>query len=77
MSKEKLLYILKNIATVIVVIAMFIIIFYQNRDRDIFKFGQNESSKIISSTQSNVEGFSDGDIKRIGDKVAVLTTKTY
>lgn len=77
MSKEKLLYILKNIATVIVIIAMFIIIFYQNRDRDIFKFGQNESSKIISSTQSNAEGFSDGDIKRIGDKVAVLTTKTY
>lgn len=77
MSKEKLLYIIKNIATLIVVIAMFIIIFYQNRDRDIFKFGQNESSKIISSTHSNLEGYSGGDIRRIGDKVALLTTKSY
>lgn len=77
MNKEKILYILKNIAAVVVIIAMFIIIFYQNRDRDIFKFGQNESNKVVSTAQNNAEGYSGGDIKRIGDKVALLTTKSY
>ncbi len=77
MSKEKLLYILKNIATLIIIIAMFVIIFYQNRDRDIFKFGKSESSKVVSTTQNNAEGYSNADIRRSGDKVALLTTKSY
>ena len=50
MNKEKILNILKNIASVIVIIAMLVIIFYQNRDRDMFKFGQSESSQFVSSS---------------------------
>ncbi len=77
MNKEKILSILKNTATIIVIVAMFIIIFYQNRDRDIFKFGKSESSNIISAVQENSKGFLSGDIRRIGDNVAFLTTKSY
>ena len=45
MNKEKLFNILKNSAAVVVIAAMFIVIFYQNRDRDIFKFGKEESQR--------------------------------
>ena len=77
MNKEKIINILKNISAVIVIIAMFVIIFYQNRDRDILKFGQNESNKIVSSVSEGSESFSAGDVGRIGDKVAFLTTTSY
>ena len=53
MNKEKILKILKNSLTVVVILALFIIVFYQNRDRDIFKFGRDESSTIISSNQDS------------------------
>ncbi len=77
MNKQKILNILKNIAAIIVVIAMFIVIFYQNRDRDIFKFGEDESSKPISNSQDENGAFYGGDIGRLEDKVAFLTTTTF
>lgn len=77
MNKEKVINILKNISAVVVIIAMFVIIFYQNRDRDMLKFGQKESSKIVSATSENSESFSSGDVRKIGDKVAFLTTTSY
>lgn len=77
MNKQKILNILKNAASVIVIVAMFVVIFYQNRDRDIFKFGKDESSKFISATQDGSGGFSGGDIAKLDDNVAFLTTTSY
>ena len=77
MNKKKLLNILKNSAAVVVIAAMFVVIFYQNRDRDIFKFGKEESSKFISASQDTAEGFSGGDIARLREGVAFLTTTSY
>lgn len=77
MNKGKILNILKNVSAVIVIIAMFVIIFYQNRDRDIFKFGQEESSKVVSTSRDNTAEFSVGDIQKLGDRVAFLTTTAY
>ena len=77
MNKEKILKILKNSLTVIVILALFIIVFYQNRDRDIFKFGRDESSTIISSNQDSSAGYSEGILGKIDDKVALLTTTSY
>ena len=77
MNKEKILNILKNTAAIIVIIAMFIVIFYQNRDRDIFKFGKEESSKLLSSSQDESGIFSGGDIGKLDKKVAFLTTTEY
>ncbi len=77
MNKQKILNILKNTASVVVIIAMFVVIFYQNRDRDIFKFGKEESSKFISSNQNVESAFSGGDIGVAGDSAAFLTTTAY
>ena len=77
MNKEKFIKIMKNIVAVIVVAAMFIIIFYQNRDRDVFKFGKEESSKHIEASETANGNFTGGDIGKVGDKVALLTTMSY
>ena len=79
MNKEKLISILKYVAAVIVILSMFVIIFYQNRDRDIFKFGKEESSQIIAANQENLSGdaFAKSDVQRIGDKVAFLTPASF
>ncbi len=77
MNKEKILKILKNSLTVVVILALFIIVFYQNRDRDIFKFGRDESSGIKSSNQDSSAGYSEGILGKIDDKVALLTTTSY
>lgn len=77
MNKDKILRILKNIATIIVIIALFIIIFYQNRDRDIFKFGKEESERIISSNQSSISDFAEGNLGKAGENIALLTTTSY
>lgn len=74
MNKQRIFSIIKNIMAVVVIISMFVIIFYQNRDRDIFKFGKDESSSLITTTQDGAEESTGGDVKRIGDKVAYLTT---
>ena len=73
MNKEKLISILKYVAAVIVILSMFVIIFYQNRDRDIFKFGKEESSQIIAANQENLSGdaFAKSDVQRIGDTTVV------
>lgn len=78
MNKQKLLKILKNIGAIIVMAAMLVIIFYQNRDRDIFKFGREESNKIASAgTETSAEGYSDSAISSVGDAVCYLTTNSY
>ena len=74
MTKEKILKIIKNGVAVIVLLSMFVIIFYQNRDRDIFKFGNDESDRVISSAADGVMGYTGGDIRRVGDNVAYITT---
>lgn len=76
MNKQKIFTILKNVVAVIVVIAMFIIVYYQNRDRDIFKFGKDESSKLLANSQ-NSGAFYGGDIGRLDDKVVFLTTTNF
>ncbi len=75
MDKEKIIRIIKNIASIIVIIAMFLIIFYQNRDRDMFKFGKDESTKLVESDQTNPGGetYSKSDARSVGDKVIFVT----
>lgn len=76
MNKQKMLGIIKNIVAVIVVIAMFIIIYYQNRDRDIFKFGEGEGNELFSASQDG-GAFYGGDIAVLEDKAAFLTTTNF
>ncbi len=75
MNKEKILNILKYIASLIVIISMFIIIFYQNRDRDILKFGREESSKVIKTDESSQGGetYSKSDVQRIDEDIIFVT----
>ena len=77
MNKSKLLNILKTITSLIVILAMFVIIYYQNRDRDTFKSGKGESNNIISTNQNSLTGFSAGNLSKIGGNVALLTTTSY
>lgn len=79
MSKERIIKILKYVASVIVMISMFVIIYYQNRDRDIFKFGKNESSQIMAANQDNLSGdeFAKSDVQILGDKVAFLSPSFF
>ena len=79
MNKERIIKITKNAVAIIVILSMFVIIFYQNRDRDFFKFGKSESSKIVTSNNENntSEAFSKSSAERIGDKVAFLTPSNF
>ncbi len=77
MSKERILNILKTVASIIVILAMLVIIYYQNRDRDIFKSGESESNKVISANKNSVSSFSVGNLKKFGEEVALLTTTSY
>jgi len=77
MTKEKTIKIIKNSIAVIVILAMFIIIFYQNRDRDLFKFGEKESSKLSALDPDAISGFSEGTSRKLGDKIAFLSTNSY
>ena len=77
MNKDKLISILKNSLAIVFMLAMFIIIFYQNRDRDIFKFGRDESSSVITPNQDGMSGYANADIKRMGDKVVYMNTTSY
>ena len=77
MNKQKILGILKNTAAIVVILAMFVVVFYQNRDRDIFKFGKDESSELISNSQDDEESFFGGDIGKLKDEVAFLTTTAF
>lgn len=79
MNKEKIIHILKNIVAAFVILSMFVIIFYQNRDRDIFKFGRNESSQIIAANQENFssDAFEKSDVQVLGDKVAFLAPTLF
>ncbi len=78
MNKQKIFSLLKNIAAIIVMLAMFVIIFYQNRDRDFFKFGREEST-IISQNQgeSSSQGYTNSDVRPLEDKVCYITTSSY
>ncbi|MBQ2888970.1 MAG: hypothetical protein IJE41_00800 [Clostridia bacterium] len=78
MNKQKILSILKNTAAIIVMLAMLVIIFYQNRDRDFFKFGRDESTLISQSEGENSsQGYTKSDVKPLGDKVCYVTTSSY
>lgn len=78
MNKQKIFSLLKNIAAIIVMLAMFVIIFYQNRDRDIFKFGREESTLISQNqTDTSSQGYTSSDVRPLEDKVCYITTSTY
>ncbi len=79
MNREKIIKIIKNVVAVIVMISMFIIIYYQNRDRDIFKFGKSESSKLLAANQENLSGdaFARSDAQQLGSKVAFITPSSF
>lgn len=78
MNKEKILKILKNTVAVIVMLSLFVIIFYQNRDRDLFKFGKEESATVIDeyNEYSDSGNYTDGHISKVGENVAYLTTNS-
>ncbi len=76
MNKEKILKVLKNTAVIIVIISLFTIIYYQNRDRAIGKIlsGENQKSK---EEQSIMDGLVDAGICKIGEKIGIITTHSY
>lgn len=78
MTKEKILKILKNTAAIIVIAAMFIIIFYQNRDRDIFKFGREESNRFLGvQGEITSSGHLNSSVSSLGNEVFYLTTNSF
>ena len=77
MNKQKILNILKNAASILIVICLFVIIYYQNRDRGFSKLFNNENTAISKENDSSMEGYLSGDICRVDDKVAFLTTNSY
>lgn len=78
MNKQKIFSFLKNIAAIIVILSMFVIIFYQNRDRDFFKFGRDESTLITQNQgETSSQGYTSSDVRALGDKVCYITTSSY
>jgi len=77
MKKDKLTIILKNTLSIILVIALFTIIFYQNRDRDTLKFGHSESNELLSTGDNSLSSFTSGSASSIGENIAFLTTTSY
>ncbi len=77
MNKQKILSILKNAASILIVICLFVIIYYQNRDRGLSKLFSNQNSAISNENNASMEGYSSGDICRVDDKIAFLTTNSY
>lgn len=77
MNKQKILNILKNAASIIIVICLFVIIYYQNRDRGLSKIFNNENPAVSKENDTSMEGYLSGDICRVDDKVAFLTTNSY
>ncbi len=79
MNKNKLISLLKNISALLVVAALLVIVYYQNRDRDVFKFGKDESSKIVSDEGENIRNdmYLKSDVRRIGDKIVYVTPSTF
>jgi len=76
MNKDKIIKIIKNTLSVIVVLALFIIIYYQNRDRNFFQFGES-NSKPIQSNQNSIDGYSNAIINKSDGSVAVLTSSGF
>lgn len=79
MNKQKIIDILKNAAAIVVLCALLIIIFYQNRERDIFGLREKETQKTAADgarTDIIGDGLS-GDICRVGDSVAVITANSF
>lgn len=80
MNKQKLLKILKNAAAIVVMLALFIIIYYQNRDRGFVKLMKNEETESVEvngNLSRAFEGFTNGDVFAIEDKVVFVTSNTY
>lgn len=77
MNKQKIFNILKNAFLILIVICLFVIIYYQNRDRGLSKIFNNENSAISKENDASMEGYLSGDICRVDDKVAFLTTTSY
>ena len=74
LDKDKIKHIAKNISAVVVILSMLVIVYYQNRDRDIFKFGETESDNIVSSDQEGKNGYYAGDAVSVDDKIAYVTS---
>ncbi len=79
MKKKKLIKLAKNVVAVIVTLALLVIIFYQNRDRDIFKFGQSESSRVVASNpeETTSSSLAKSDAQMLGDEVAFLSPSAF
>ncbi len=79
MNKKTIIKIAKNAVAAIVVLSLLVIIFYQNRDRDIFKFGKTESSQIVTSSQENTtsDAYAKSNAQKLGDKVAFLSSVAF
>lgn len=74
MNKEKIKHILKNASAIIIILSMLVIIYYLNRDLDLFN-GTDESEGVVTETQEGSSGFFVGDAARLdGEVVHVSTT---
>lgn len=76
---EKIKKLLKNILAILVLIALAVIIFYQNRDRDFLEFGKSESEKAEEEFQQSghiSDGVSGRIIAKVGDGIVSITSNT-
>lgn len=73
MNKEKIKHIIKNASAIIVILSMLVIIYYLNRDLDIFN-GTDESEGVVTETQEGSSGFFVGDAARLDDEVVHVST---
>ena len=77
MNKQKILSVLKNIVSIIIVISLFVIIYYQNRDRGFSKLISDKTADVSQENEASMEGYLSGDVCRVNGKVAFLTTNSY
>lgn len=79
MNKEKIAAIIKNAAAIVVILALFVIIFYQNRDRALSGIFEKkpEQSQEKESEKTAFEGSLYGEAYPIGDDVCYITTTAY
>lgn len=76
---EKIKKLLKNIVAILVLISLFVIIFYQNRDRDFLEFGKSESERAEQELQPSnniTDGVSGRIIAKVGDGIVSITSNT-
>lgn len=76
MNKDKLIKFFKNIAAVMLLISLLAIVYYQNRDKEIFR----RDVQITDNSEKNsdvYDGYTAGDIAKVGGDILFVTSTSY